>query len=188
MRIGSGTPLSVTRPPSSASTSLRFIDSQMDSAKTTSPGPARPRTREAMLTGSPKTSPLSRRTSPTLAPTRTSMRSHSGTLWFQSQILSWTAAPQSTAWVGDSKATRSVPPIVFTRPVPEPDRPLQWAEHPPIGDDPQHEDHRHHREDAGHVVQLAARLEKLPEAAFHVEQFRREQRSPGEGPPEFRPG
>ena len=115
MRIGSGTPFSVTRPPSSASTSFRFMDSQMDSAKTTSPGPARPRTREAMFTGSPKTSPLSRRTSPTFAPARTSIRSHSGTLWFQSQMRSCTAAPQRTAWVGDSKATRRVPPMVFTR-------------------------------------------------------------------------
>ena len=52
-------------------------------------------------------------------------------------------------------------------PVPEADRPLEWAEDPPIGDEAEDEDHRHDGKDAGHVVQLAARLEKLPEVTQH---------------------
>src|SRR6267154_6402758 len=65
-------------------------------------------------------------------------------------------------------------------PVPEADGPLEWAEDPPIGEEAEDEDHRHHGEDAGHVVQLAACLEELSEAALHVEQLRREERAPGE--------
>ncbi len=87
----------------------------MDSVNSTSPASASPRTRAAMFTGSPKTSPFSSRTSPTFTPTRTLMRSHSGTPLFHSQIRSCTAEAHKTASVGDSKVTSSVPPMLFTR-------------------------------------------------------------------------
>src|SRR4051794_37173999 len=72
-------------------------------------------------------------------------------------------------------------------PVSEADRPLEWGEHPPIHAESEDEDHRHHGEDTGNVVQLAARLEKLPEPALHVQQLGCEERTPGEGPAELRP-
>src|SRR5882724_3212312 len=110
-RIGSGTPLSWRSPESSARTSARFIESQTDSPNSTSPGPAWASIREAMLTGSPNTSPRSIRTSPRWIPTRACSLRSGGTPSSNRRTRSRRAAAQSTAWVGESNATRKVPPV-----------------------------------------------------------------------------
>ena len=114
-RIASGTPFNQRSPASSALISARFIDSQADSPMRTSPGPATASMREAMFTGSPKTSPPDIRTSPRWTATRACSRRSGGTDASNRRTRSIRAAAQSTALVGESKATRKVPPICLTR-------------------------------------------------------------------------
>src|SRR5439155_1227732 len=80
----------------------------------TSPGPATASMREAMFTGSPKTSPPVIRTSPRWTATLAWSWRSGGTDASKRRTRSISAAAQSTALVGESKATRNVPPICLT--------------------------------------------------------------------------
>jgi hypothetical protein len=78
------------------------------------PGSAKPSSRAAMLTPSPKMSPFSTTMSPTLIPTRHSMRWETGTEAFRSAMPACTSVAQRTASTTLENSTSRPSPVVFT--------------------------------------------------------------------------